>query len=85
MVGRGDGGGVGLVAEVSAVGRAEPENRPEGAAVLAGTQTGDVGVPDQAAFFPGLGEGGVGDFVLVDCSQENGEVVVAVWARLVFA
>lgn len=36
-------------------------------------------MPDEAAFLPGLGEGGVGDLVLVDCPQEDGEVVVAVW------
>lgn len=79
VVGRRDGGGVRLVAEVGAVGRAEPEDGPEGAAILAGSETRDVGVSYQAALFPGLGKGGVGDFVLVDRAQEDGEVIVSVW------
>jgi hypothetical protein len=41
-------------------------------------------VADQAAFFPGLGEGGVLDLVLVDGSQEDCEVIVVIWWLLDF-
>lgn len=78
LVGRFDDGRVDLVAVVGAVGRAEPEDGPEGAAVLAGAEAGDVDVAGEAALGPRLGEGGFVDFVFVDGAEEDGEVVVPV-------
>ena len=58
-------GGIVRVGVVSSVCWARPENAPEGAAVHAGAETGDVDVAGEAAVGEGLAEVVVVDVVVV--------------------
>lgn len=65
--------------EVGAVEGAGPEDGPEGAALVAGAETGNVHVSREAALLEGSGEGCIGDVVVVEDAEEDGEVIVTVW------
>jgi hypothetical protein len=79
LVGGLDRGSVVVVSVVCSVGWARPEDGPEGAAVMAGVETGDVDVSRETALLKGFRKGGVIDVIVVEDTEKDREVVVAVW------
>jgi hypothetical protein len=67
-----------LVGVVGPVLGAGPEDAPEGAAVHAGFETRDVDVAEEAAFGKGLAKGLIVDMVVVNCPDQDGQVIMSI-------
>lgn len=74
-----------VIREVSAVGRAWREDAPEGAAIETVTEPGQVYVPGQATLLKRLGEVLGVDLVVVERAKENGQIIVAIYTRLMMS
>ena len=71
-------GGIVRVGVVGSVCWARPEHAPEGAAVHAGPQAGDVDVAVEAAVGEGLAECPIVYVVVVEGPDEDGQVIVSI-------
>ena len=67
---------------VGSVGWAGPEDAPEGAAVHAGLEAGDVDVAAETALGEGHAEGFIVDVVVVVCPDKDGQVIMSVCRRI---
>lgn len=71
--------GVVFIRKVATIGRARSVNAPESTAVLALAKPGQINVANKTAILKGLSEVLLVDVVVEESSDENREVIVAIY------